>query len=431
MSSAADPQEPLLIVTFQGPDGLSAAAKTVGQDLVVGRGEVADVKVHDMDRKVSRTHLTVTWRDGQFWIVVQGRAGLLVNNRHLGAGAEFLLAHAAEVQLPGQILSVQRCDPEPAPESDEAAAARAAGWAAGERTPQVAEQDVSDFDALLREDFAADTDPGAVHLYAREAFSSAPPEEPSAQSFVDRAPVTQRAEIEYDDPTSVIDAPALQTDPENVEHVAPPTAVTQSPEIGAPAVPIPGLASTQQPGLSEGIELPPWKKGTALFRVPRTMWSETSELAELRLAPESILTTAMRASLEQTMVGRGTRTDEHGSVKVGQRMKAVLYGDARYFRIEPLGSEVQHLQGVGHLGWDWRVVPMREGHSLLTLRISMLADADGQEMAVDAQALHTSVEITVRSLWTRPARFVRDHWKWMLGSSGIGAAAAIVALARS
>ena len=179
---------------------------------------------------------------------------------------------------------------------------------------------------------------------------------------------------------------------------------------------------------SAKLEIPASRPRHALFRVPRTMWTETAELAEVRLAARDPLSIAMRAAMEQTMTGRGKRTDDHAVDRVGQRMKAQLLGDPRYFQIEPLSSEEQDFGDGDRLGWDWRVVPIREGHSLLTLRMTMTADLQGNPISIDTQALHTSVEITVKSFLTRPTRFVRDNWKWMLGSSGIGAVAAIYAL---
>lgn len=169
------------------------------------------------------------------------------------------------------------------------------------------------------------------------------------------------------------------------------------------------------------------RRGRALFRVARTMWSEVPELAELRLSATDELTVAMRAALERTMVGRGLRTDEFAVEPIGTLMRARLYGEESFFKIEDLSTETQALVG-SSLHWDWRVTPRREGRSMLTLRLSMAADLSGTEFEVDAQALHQSIRISVRSWATRPARFVRDNWKWMLGSSGIGALAAAYAL---
>lgn len=171
-------------------------------------------------------------------------------------------------------------------------------------------------------------------------------------------------------------------------------------------------------------------RGHALFRVPRLMWAEIAELAELRLGHGDPMTVAMRAELERTMVGRGETTDEHPVARMGNRMQARLFGDDRYFSITALGSETQDIALGETAEWDWRVTPLCEGHGLLTLRLTMLADIEGNAVTVDAEALHTSVEITVKSFFTRPRRFVRDNWRWMLGSSGIGAAAALYALLR-
>ena len=170
------------------------------------------------------------------------------------------------------------------------------------------------------------------------------------------------------------------------------------------------------------------RRGRALFRVPRVMFSEISELAELRLTPKDYISTQLRAELEKSMVGRGKQTDEHEVSHVGSFMCARLLGDPRYFEIASLSSEEQHLRGDETLGWDWRVTPLVEGESSLTLRVTMLATVDGQQHVADAQALHTAIRITVKSAFTRPKRFVRDNWRWMLGGSGIGAAAAIYGL---
>ena len=179
---------------------------------------------------------------------------------------------------------------------------------------------------------------------------------------------------------------------------------------------------------ADELEIPASRPGHALFRVPRLMWTETAELAELRLAATDPLSVKLRAAMEKTMVGRGIRTDEHAVERVGRRMKAQLMGDARFFEIEPLSSAEQDFGDGDRLGWDWRVIPKREGHSLLTLRMTMTANLRDEPISIDTQALHTSVDITVKSLFTRPTRFFRDNWKWMLGSSGIGAVAAIYAL---
>ncbi|MEM9783708.1 MAG: FHA domain-containing protein [Pseudomonadota bacterium] len=170
----------------------------------------------------------------------------------------------------------------------------------------------------------------------------------------------------------------------------------------------------------------PRREGRVLFRVARTMWSETAELAEVRLSPDAELPVHMRAELERTMVGRGLRTEEHPVEPLGPKMTAALHGDERFFRIKPLSSAVQRVEADA-VGWDWQVTPLREGRSLLTLRLSMVVDDAFQEVRVDAQALHTTVEIGVRSALTRPARFLRDNWRWVLGGSGIGAASGILA----
>ena len=177
----------------------------------------------------------------------------------------------------------------------------------------------------------------------------------------------------------------------------------------------------------EQISTSPRRRGRALFRVPRTMWSEVAEIAELRLSATDELTVAMRAALEKTMVGRGLKTEEFGVDPIGNKMRAILFGDETYFKIDPLSTETQTLTDQP-LHWDWRVTPRREGRSTLTLRMSMVSSAAEIDAAIDAQALHQSISISVKSWATRPTRFVRDNWKWMLGSSGIGAVAAFYAL---
>lgn len=172
--------------------------------------------------------------------------------------------------------------------------------------------------------------------------------------------------------------------------------------------------------------IPRERSGRGLFRVPRKMWSEVAELAELRLILTDELSIAVRAAIERSMVGRGRKTDEFSVEPIGAQMRARLFGESRYFDIEPLGTEVQTLSE-RPVHWDWRVTPKREGRSILTLRISMVADAQGKQMEVDVQAFHQTIEVSVESWTTRPTRFIRDNWKWLAGSSGIGAVAAVYA----
>lgn len=197
-------------------------------------------------------------------------------------------------------------------------------------------------------------------------------------------------------------------------------------EFSAPKAPW-DLDKKEAPSIGPPVEFPARRRGRALFRVPRAMWTEVSELAELRLTANDKLTVAMRAALEKTMVGRGLNTEEFEVDPIGHKMRAVLLGDESYFKVDPLSTETQALTDKP-LHWDWRVTPKREGQSTLTLRISMTSDVPDAAAAIDAQALHQPISITVKSWATRPTRFVRDNWKWMLGSSGIGAAAAIYAL---
>lgn len=191
--------------------------------------------------------------------------------------------------------------------------------------------------------------------------------------------------------------------------------------LGSPEPPVAPAAPQQQRDFANS---PKVSIGRALFRVPRTMLIETAEIAELRLSSEHQFTVEMREALEKTMVGRGKTTDEHTVKPLGCRMKATLFSDSRFLVIEPISSEVQDMTEAA-ASWDWRILPVKEGASMLTLRISMIKDTDGNEASVDSQALHTTIDITVRSFLSRPRRFVRDNWKWLLGSSGIGLAAAI------
>ncbi|MEM6634386.1 MAG: FHA domain-containing protein [Pseudomonadota bacterium] len=401
--------EPSLRIEISGGDQFVSAEKRPGEVFSIGRDGGCDLTIDDPRNQVSRRHAEVSWEDGGFKLTVLGAAGVqIAAGAHLEQGTAVTLEDGLQIDLPGFRLVVaigSAAAPEIAPQLNEPEAEVADPGHGQEQAAEVSA-------TLLETGFGADTNASKM---AKDVPSN------------EHAPTLEIDHAEDQEMAANQELSSLQSDPPE-DDVPYPFFGQDMP--GAPAVAIGQAGQGAQPGLGEGVPLPPWSKDVAIFRVPRTMWTESAERAEFRLAADSSLTDEMRTRIERSMVGYGHRMDEHGIAQMGTRMRAVLYGDSRFFRIEALGPEVQDIKGTEILGWVWRVVPVRDGHSLLTLRISMLEDANGTELAVDAQALHASVEVTVRSFWTRPRRFVRDHWKWILASSGIGAAAAILALFR-
>lgn len=367
--------------------GQARPVSLIGRSLTIGRGGDNDLVLPDPDMWIARHHCSIENHDGKIIVIDFSRSGTFLNH------GEVALGKVAHPLVNGDILSIGGYD-------------------------------------LLVEITLAEGSPS----FGRVVTGSDPTDDPLDSTTTE--PMRKEAA-----------SPSPHT-PEVADHIpsdAPMPAPVPAPGKVIPYFddifrPQPGAAPisrryadmSDRPSAFEASlkekPTPRWRRGNALFRIPRTMWTETAELAELRLSPNDTLTVEMRALLERSMVGRGTRTDEHAVARLGTRMKATLHADARDIEVTILGTDVQILEDDAALGWDWRVIPLREGSTLVTLRLTMLADLDGRETAVDAQALHTSVEITVRTFMTRPHRFIRDNWRWMLGSSGIGAIAAVWAL---
>jgi len=157
----------------------------------------------------------------------------------------------------------------------------------------------------------------------------------------------------------------------------------------------------------------PFRKGRILFNPPKTMWVGISETIELRLSAKDVLTLAERSVIEKTMVGRGEQIEELIS-RVGARMKAVLYCDEDFFAIKELSSPEQDLDLSSITLWDWSVKPLKSGETILALRLTVKKDLDHGEFENDLEALRSTVTIRIRSIWTWPVRFWRDHWKWLI-----------------
>jgi len=170
-----------------------------------------------------------------------------------------------------------------------------------------------------------------------------------------------------------------------------------------------------------------FQPGVLLLRIPRLMWLEVSERVHLRVAPKASLSVEDRAAIERTMTGRG-ETAEYPLAKLGLSLKAVLHADDTLLSVKALSSEAQDTDLVSPLVWDWNVLPTQTGQTSVTLRVTILADAAGQEMTTDLDAIDETIRIRVKSWITKPRRFWRQNWKWLLGPSGIGLIGAAYAI---
>ena len=170
-----------------------------------------------------------------------------------------------------------------------------------------------------------------------------------------------------------------------------------------------------------------FQPGVLLLRIPRLMWLEVSERVHLRVAPKASLSVEDRAAIERTMTGRG-ETAEYPLAKLGLSLKAVLHADDTLLSVKALSSEAQDTDLVSPLVWDWNVLPTQTGQTSVTLRVTILADAAGQEMTTDLDAIDETIRIRVKSWTTKPRRFWRQNWKWLLGPSGIGLIGAAYAI---
>lgn len=373
--------------------GSALPVSMTGGSLTIGRGSENDLVLPDPERMISVRHCAIEDRDGSIVVIDFSTNGTFLNHNVVALGTVATPLNHGDILSIGQYeLLVEISAAESSPRL-------------GKVLPQA---DIED-------------PPGAI---AEPMGMRTVSEFPDATEVADHFPFDAPMAAPAPAPGDVV--PHFD-DLFLPQHAGPPAA---TPNVSAePLRPPRPVLMRRRPNAPESeMPSPRWRRGNALFRIPRVMWTETAELAELRLTPHDALTVEMRALLERSMVGRGTQTDEHAVSRVGTRMKAALHADPRDIEVTPLGTDVQVLEDDAALGWDWRVVPLREGPTLVTLRLTMLADLDGRETALDAQALHTSVEVTVRTFLTRPRRFVRDNWRWMLGSSGIGAVAALWAL---
>ncbi|NOD36025.1 MULTISPECIES: protein kinase [unclassified Ruegeria] len=158
-----------------------------------------------------------------------------------------------------------------------------------------------------------------------------------------------------------------------------------------------------------------WKfrKGRALFNPPKLMWVDLIETVQLRIKVSDVLSVAERADMEKSMHGTG-RVLEQSVSKIGLRMKAQLICEDDLLQLKSLSSDEQDILVSGVTHWDWAVRPAGTGQSVLTLRMTLRKDMDGKPITTDLEALRSVVNIEVRSPFSRPIKFWRQHWKWLV-----------------
>ncbi len=73
----------------------------------IGRGEGCSVVLVDPERRISRTHARVLYRDGGYHLIDQGTAlPVIVNGRPLGAGNEWVLADGDQISIGEYVIGV-------------------------------------------------------------------------------------------------------------------------------------------------------------------------------------------------------------------------------------------------------------------------------------------------------------------------------------
>lgn len=165
--------------------------------------------------------------------------------------------------------------------------------------------------------------------------------------------------------------------------------------------------------------------GRVFFAVPRLMWKDYPERVELRLAPRAALNDAERRAIMQSFGAQDGAVEDGGEIRIGSRMAAQLNADPEFFHVEALSSQEQDFDLASRhaLRWDWRVKPLRTGRSKIRIRLTVKNDVHGEAFEVDTDPYEREVDVRIQSVGVEVRRFWRDHWKWVLTTSGgLGAA---------
>jgi hypothetical protein len=96
-------------------------------------------------------------------------------------------------------------------------------------------------------------------------------------------------------------------------------------------------------------------------------------------------------------------------------------------KIKELGSKDQDVANSGSTLWDWSVTPLKTGETNLVLRLTLLQDMEGRDLQRDLEALRSEITVSVKNIWSHPARFWFCHWKWVI-TTVVAAAGVIVAI---
>lgn len=107
----------LRVQSYRGePPSAPLAAGFDAEGGMVGRAPGNRLVLDDPSKYVSRSHASVTWRDGRYVFTDAGSNPSIVNDRPLGAGFEAVIEHGDRIVIGDYVLAAALEGPAPAPE---------------------------------------------------------------------------------------------------------------------------------------------------------------------------------------------------------------------------------------------------------------------------------------------------------------------------
>jgi len=151
------------------------------------------------------------------------------------------------------------------------------------------------------------------------------------------------------------------------------------------------------------------KKANIAFTSPSKMNKNNTYIITLHLSPSK----ASKELLEEIKDGE----KESATIKYSARMQAKLIGEnKRAFEITPITPDIQAISTIIDITtWKWDVTPLEEGKQYLHLVLSAFLNIEGKETSLQIKTFDKKIKVEI-SMLNRVSEFIRQSWKWLLGS---------------
>lgn len=152
------------------------------------------------------------------------------------------------------------------------------------------------------------------------------------------------------------------------------------------------------------------RKATIAFNTPSKMNKGETYLLTLLLSSnqssEQLLSRIKEIEKESSVL-------EHHS----NRMKAMLIGEnKKAFEIISISPDIQAISKIiGITTWKWDITALEEGQQSLHLTLTAFIDVGGINTELQIKQFDKKIDVEV-TLYSQVREFMKDSWKWILGS---------------